>query len=99
MSEGRDGIGFGVRESRISDGVVVCPDGAGTLSQGGQTVAEKDQALVREKPFVKYEQLIQKAEVEGRIDGPHRCIVCGMRYTDKDSAEDCCRAVLEAGNV
>ena len=82
----------------VSD-VVVSPDGTGTLSQGGQTVTEKDQALVREKPFVKYEQLIQKAESEGRIDGPHRCIVCGMRYTEKDSAEDCCRAVLEAGNV
>ena len=62
-------------------------------------VTEKDQALVREKPFVKYEQLIQKAEAEGRIDGPHRCIVCGMRYIEKDSAEDCCRAVLEAGSV
>lgn len=81
------------------DGVVVFLEGPGTLSQGGQMVAEKDQALVKEKPFVKYEQLIQKAETEGRIDGPHRCIVCGMRYMEKDSAEECCRAVLEAGNV
>jgi hypothetical protein len=86
-------------EDLLLDGVVVGPDGAGTLSQGGHAVTEKDQALVREKPFVKYEQLIQKAEMEGRIDGPHRCIVCGMRYVEKDSAEDCCRAVLEAGNV
>ena len=83
----------------LDDDVDVCPDGSGTLSQGGQVVTEKDQALVREKPFVKYEQLIQKAESEGRIDGPHRCIVCGMRYMEKDSAEDCCRAVLEAGSV
>ncbi|RKZ10384.1 hypothetical protein DRQ53_04475 [bacterium] len=79
--------------------VVVFPEGSGTMLQGGQSVVEKDQALVKEKPFVKYEQLIEKAETEGRIDGPHRCIVCGMRYMEKDSAEDCCRAVLEAGNV
>jgi hypothetical protein len=83
----------------VVEEVVVGPEGTGTLSQGGPAVTEKDQALVREKPFVKYEQLIQKAESEGRIDGPHRCIVCGMRYIEKDSAEDCCRAVLEAGNV
>ena len=60
---------------------------------------EKESALVKEKPFVKYDQLITKAEREGRINGPYRCIVCGMRYLDKDGAEDCCKAVLEAGSV
>jgi len=62
-------------------------------------VTDKEEALVREKPFVKYDQLIAKAEQEGRISGRYRCIVCGMRYLEKDGAEDCCRAVLEAGNV
>ena len=61
--------------------------------------SEKDSALVKEKPFVKYDQLILKAEREGRINGRFRCIVCGMRYLEKDSAEDCCKAVLEAGSV
>jgi hypothetical protein len=99
MSESSNGKGFFPLEEPRVDDVVVFPEGSGALSQGGQMVADKDQTLVKEKPFVKYEQLIQRAEVEGRIDGPHRCIVCGMRYMEKDSAEDCCRAVLEAGNV
>lgn len=60
---------------------------------------EKEVPLIKEKPFVKYDQLLDRAEKEGRINGPHRCIVCGMRYLEKDSAEDCCRAVLEAGNI
>ena len=60
---------------------------------------QKDAALVKEKPFVKYDQLILRAEREGRINGRYRCIVCGMRYLEKDGAEDCCKAVLEAGSV
>ncbi len=60
---------------------------------------KESSTLVKEKPFVKYDQLIARAEKEGRINGRHRCIVCGMRYNEKDAAEDCCRAVLEAGGV
>ncbi len=67
--------------------------------RGAHMSSEKDQALVKEKAFVKYERLLEQAEVEGRINGRYRCIVCGMRYNEKDSAEDCCRVVLEAGNV
>jgi len=63
------------------------------------TRTDKEIPLIKEKPFVKYDQLINKAEREGRISGPHRCIVCGMRYLDKDGAEECCRAVLEAGQL
>ena len=63
------------------------------------TRAEKEMPVVKEEPVVKYDQLISKAEREGRINGPHRCIVCGMRYLDKEGAEECCRAVLEAGEL
>ena len=52
-----------------------------------------DTSLVKDKHFVRYEQLIRKAEKEGRITGTFRCLVCGMRYNDKDEAEDCCRIV------
>jgi len=40
---------------------------------------------------VKFEQLLSKAENEGRIDGEFKCLVCGMRYQHKDNAENCCK--------
>lgn len=54
---------------------------------------QEEPALVKEKPFVKYDQLIEKAVREGRIDGRFRCLVCGMRYHDKDEADECCKVV------
>ncbi|MFO7654269.1 MAG: hypothetical protein R6X25_10670 [Candidatus Krumholzibacteriia bacterium] len=47
--------------------------------------------LVKDESFVKYERLLLKAETEGRIDGPCRCITCGMRYLTKEEAESCCK--------
>ena len=49
------------------------------------------EVLVRDKSFVKFEQLLTKAENEGRIDGDFKCLVCGMRYLQKDEAENCCK--------
>lgn len=57
-------------------------------------VREEENTLIREKPFVKYEQLIAKAEKEGRISGRFRCIICGMRYNEKPDAEECCKVIL-----
>lgn len=54
------------------------------------SVKESD-ILVRDESFVKYERLLTKAESEGRIDGPNKCLVCGMRYTTKEDADMCCR--------
>jgi hypothetical protein len=54
----------------------------------------EESALIKEKPFVKYDQLIEKATREGRIDGRFRCLVCGMRYHLKDDADDCCKVVM-----
>jgi hypothetical protein len=51
----------------------------------------EDDVLVRDESFVKYERLLAKAEVEGRIDGPHKCLTCGMRYLAKEEAEACCK--------
>ena len=47
--------------------------------------------LVRDESFVKYRRLLRRAEDEGRIDGPCKCLVCGMRYLTKDESEACCR--------
>ncbi len=57
-------------------------------------VSVKDEdILVRDESFVKYERLLLKAEVEGRIDGPAKCLVCGMRYISKSEADNCCKLV------
>ncbi|HPF69082.1 MAG TPA: hypothetical protein PLQ13_00310 [Candidatus Krumholzibacteria bacterium] len=56
-------------------------------------VLKEDHVLVRDESFVKYERLLSKAEVEGRIDGPNKCLVCGMRYLSKQDADECCRIV------
>ena len=50
-----------------------------------------DNVLVKDESFVKYERLLTKAETEGRIDGPCKCLVCGMRYLSKEEAENCCK--------
>lgn len=55
------------------------------------TGIKEDDVLVRDESFVKYERLLSKAESEGRIDGPNKCLVCGMRYLNKDEADNCCR--------
>jgi hypothetical protein len=52
---------------------------------------KEDDILVRDESFVKYERLLTKAETEGRIDGPKKCLVCGMRYMNKDEADSCCK--------
>jgi len=52
---------------------------------------KEDDILIRDESFVKYERLLNKAENEGRIDGPNKCLVCGMRYTSKEEADSCCK--------
>lgn len=52
---------------------------------------KEDDILVRDESFVKYERLLTKAETEGRIDGPNKCLVCGMRYASKEEADTCCK--------
>jgi hypothetical protein len=53
---------------------------------------EKGGVLVRDKEYVKYVQLLRKAEKEGRLDGGHTCGLCGMRFNEREDAEDCCRS-------
>jgi len=62
-------------------------------TQGGEMTKSEDSSLVKEKHFVRYEQLIEKTEKEGRINGAYKCLVCGMRFNLKEEAEDCCSIV------
>ena len=57
------------------------------------TSVKEDDILIRDESFVKYERLLTKAESEGRIDGPNKCLVCGMRYLTKGQADRCCKIV------
>ncbi len=56
-----------------------------------QRIREEGGVLLRDKSFVKFDRLLAKAEAEGRIDGACKCLVCGMRYSTKEEAENCCK--------
>jgi hypothetical protein len=55
--------------------------------------------LVRDGKYIKYDRLLDKAGVEGRIDGPCKCLTCGMRYMSRVEADDCCDLAEEPGGV
>jgi len=55
---------------------------------------DKNGVLTKDKEYVKFVQLLEKAEKEGRVDGQHSCSLCGMRYASRDEAGDCCRISL-----
>jgi hypothetical protein len=57
----------------------------------GMDKQEKSGVLVRDKEYVKFVQLLRKAEKEGRLDGTFLCGLCGMRFNTREDAEDCCR--------
>ncbi len=49
--------------------------------------------LVQDDDYVKYSKLLAKAMDEGRVDGKHRCPVCGMRFNARRDAVLCCAEV------
>jgi hypothetical protein len=54
---------------------------------------EKGGLLTKDKEYVKFVQLLRKAEKDGRIDG-YPCQLCGSRYSTEAESEECCRIVL-----
>jgi rubrerythrin len=57
--------------------------------------AKEATILQKDKNYVKFHRLLQKAEADGRLDGKFRCPVCGMRYLSEREADDCCRIISE----
>jgi hypothetical protein len=55
---------------------------------------DKSEVLVRDKEYVKFVQLLKKAEREGRLDGTCNCTLCGMKYNTREEAEECCRITV-----
>lgn len=49
--------------------------------------------LEQEEQFVKFTKLLARAWQEGRVDGPFRCPVCGMRFRQEKDSLDCCARV------
>ena len=56
---------------------------------------EESAILQKDRANSTYELLLKKAVEEGRIGGPSRCRVCGMRYKSEADALACCEKVLQ----
>lgn len=52
---------------------------------------EKGGVLLKEKEYVRFDQLLRRAEREGRLDGTYNCTLCGMKYQTEEEAKSCCR--------
>ena len=55
---------------------------------------DKSGVLQRDKEYVKFVQLLRKAEREGRLDGEHLCKLCGMRFQTAEDARACCQVTV-----
>lgn len=55
---------------------------------------DKSGVLRRDKEYVKFVQLLRKAEREGRLDGEYVCTLCGMKFQASDDARACCRVTV-----
>jgi hypothetical protein len=55
---------------------------------------DKAGVLRKDKEYVKFMQLLRRAEMEGRLDGNHVCRLCGMRFQTSEEADRCCRVPI-----
>ena len=55
---------------------------------------EKSDVLHRDKEYVKFVQLLRKAEREGRLDGDYVCTLCGMKFQSVEDAHACCKVTV-----
>ena len=64
--------------------------------EGGVMIREEEASILeKDRQNSTYELLLKKAVAEGRIGGPSRCQVCGMRYNSAAEAARCCEKVLQ----
>jgi len=52
---------------------------------------DKAALLRKDKEYVKFMQLLDRAESEGRLDGKFTCKLCGMKFHTPEQAVDCCK--------
>jgi len=56
-----------------------------------QEEQEKKILLRKDKEYVKFTQLLRRAEREGRLDGTFTCNLCGMKYHSTEESNGCCK--------
>ena len=55
---------------------------------------DKEGILRRDKEYVKFVQLLKKAENDGRLDGTYNCTLCGMKFQTREEAAECCKVTV-----
>jgi len=55
---------------------------------------EKAGVLRKDKEYVKFVQLLRRAEKDGRLDGNYVCKLCGMKFVTKEDAAMCCKVTV-----
>jgi hypothetical protein len=58
-------------------------------------MAKQEKGLLRkDKEYVKFVQLLKRAEKDGRLDGGFTCKLCGMKFSAADEAATCCKVTV-----
>lgn len=55
---------------------------------------EKNGVLQKEREYVRFAQLLRRAEKDGRLDGTYVCKLCGMKFATLAGADACCRVTV-----
>ncbi len=55
---------------------------------------EKAGVLRKDKEYVKFVQLLRRAEKDGRLDGNFDCKLCGMKFSTSEDADACCKVTV-----
>lgn len=55
---------------------------------------EKREILRKDKEYVKFVQLLKRAERDGRLDGDFVCGLCGMKFPTREEAAACCKVTI-----
>jgi len=65
-----------------------------TLRSVAMAKQEKAGLLRKDKEYVKFVQLLRRAEKDGRLDGSFVCKLCGMKFGTADDAAMCCKVTV-----
>ena len=55
---------------------------------------EKAGVLKKDREYVKFVQLLKRAEKDGRLDGTFVCKLCGMKFVTVEEARSCCKVTV-----
>ncbi|UCG52501.1 MAG: hypothetical protein JSW58_02825 [Candidatus Latescibacterota bacterium] len=55
---------------------------------------DKASLLRKDKEYIKFMQLLRRAETDGRLDGKYTCKLCGMKFHTEEQADECCKIAI-----